>query len=151
MNDAWYYRDGELQYGPMPLAELQRLIREGRTPPTIIVSSPYTQGQWMPVAQALAGNITSTMSDRELSYVIPTAQTSGLCLAAGYLGLFSLVMCLLAPGALVLGILGLRDLKAHPQKNGTGCAITGIVIGSLGTVGMVVWLILVLVGRTRAH
>lgn len=46
-------------------------------------------------------------------------------------------------GAVVLGVIGLRQIKESPgQESGTGLAITGIVLGGLGTllgaVGMVI-------------
>jgi DNA-directed RNA polymerase subunit M/transcription elongation factor TFIIS len=50
--------------------------------------------------------------------------------------LFSFIPCLallLGPAALVLGILGLRFVKANPTAKGTGHAIAGIVMGSLTT------------------
>lgn len=59
--------------------------------------------------------------------VLPVGQ-SGLAIAAGYAGLFSLI-----PGvgllAVVLGILALRDLKAHPEKHGAYRAWIGIILG----------------------
>jgi len=58
---------------------------------------------------------------------------SPLAMAAGYAGLFS-ILCFPAPVALVLGILAIRDVKAHPKKHGMGRAIFGVVMGILGTV-----------------
>lgn len=57
---------------------------------------------------------------------------SGWAVAAGYLGLFA-VTGVLAPFAIVAGILALRDLKRNPKKRGKGRAIFGIVMGILGT------------------
>ena len=55
---------------------------------------------------------------------------SGWAIAAGYAGLLSFI-----PGvgilAILFGILGLRDIKAHPDKHGAGRAWTGIVLGIL--------------------
>ena len=55
---------------------------------------------------------------------------SGWAIAAGYAGLLSFI-----PGvgilAILFGILGLRDVKAHPDKHGAGRAWTGIVLGIL--------------------
>lgn len=55
---------------------------------------------------------------------------SGLAIAAGYAGLLSFI-----PGvglaAIVLGVLALRDIKAHPEKHGAGRAWTGIILGVL--------------------
>ena len=61
---------------------------------------------------------------------------SGLAIAAGYAGLFCLLI-VPAPIALVLGILAVRDLRAHPEKHGMGRAVFGIVAGALGTAVLV--------------
>jgi uncharacterized RDD family membrane protein YckC len=52
--------------------------------------------------------------------------------AAGYLGLCSVIL-FPAPFALIAGILGVRDLKQHPEKGGMAGAVFGIVMGCLGT------------------
>jgi uncharacterized RDD family membrane protein YckC len=62
-------------------------------------------------------------------WLLPTGR-SGWAIAAGYLGLFSL-LALPAPFALVAGILGLRDIRRNPSLGGRGRAIFGIVMGSL--------------------
>ena len=67
--------------------------------------------------------------DEGLQYVIPI-NTSGLAIAAGYVGLIS-VLCLPAPLALLLGILALRHLKKNPKLHGKGRAIFAIAMGSL--------------------
>ena len=70
--------------------------------------------------------------DEGLQYVIPI-NTSGLAIAAGYVGLIS-VLCLPAPFALLLGFLALRHLKKNPKMHGKGRAIFAIVMGGLFTV-----------------
>ena len=63
---------------------------------------------------------------------------NGLALGAYYCGVFGLIPILgiiLAPIALVLGILGLRYSRRNPKARGAGHAITGIILGSLSTVG----------------
>ena len=57
---------------------------------------------------------------------------SGWAIAAGYAGLFGLTI-ILAPIALVLGIVAMFDLKKNPKKHGWGRAIFGTLIGLLGT------------------
>ena len=55
---------------------------------------------------------------------------------AYYLGIFGLIPCvglILGPAALMLGILGLRYSKEHPEAAGGGHAIAGIVLGILTT------------------
>jgi hypothetical protein len=64
---------------------------------------------------------------------------SGWAIAAGYLGLFSLII-LPAPIALVISIVAILDIRKsraseHP-KHGMGRAIFGLIMGILGTVIM---------------
>lgn len=64
-----------------------------------------------------------------LRFVAPI-HVSGWAVAAGYLGLFSLVL-IFAPFSLWAGLMALKDLKAHPHKTGRGRAIFGIVMGAV--------------------
>jgi hypothetical protein len=57
---------------------------------------------------------------------------SGWAIAAGYAGLFA-ITGIAAPVALILGIVAVWDIKAHPGKHGMGRAIFGIVAGGLIT------------------
>jgi len=66
---------------------------------------------------------------------------SGLAIAAGYLGLFSLIF-FPAPLALLFGILAIRDIRRHPEKHGMGRAIFGVVMGALFTIPLVAGLVL---------
>ena len=69
---------------------------------------------------------------------------SGWAIAAGYLGLFSLIL-LPAPIAIVVSVMALRDIKKHQfdqhPKYGKGRAIFGMVMGVIGTVMLVLLLI----------
>jgi hypothetical protein len=78
--------------------------------------------------------------DDGLQYVIPI-NTSGLAIAAGYVGLIS-VLCLPAPIALILGILAVRQLKKNPKMHGIGRAIFAIVMGAIFSIVLVGLLIL---------
>jgi Domain of unknown function (DUF4190) len=74
---------------------------------------------------------------------------SGWAIAAGYLGLIS-VLCIPSPLALLAGILAIREIRRNPKKHGMGRAIFGIVMGGIGTVGLVLLLIgVVASGLTR--
>lgn len=61
---------------------------------------------------------------------------SGWAIAAGYLGLFGLII-LPAPLALITSILAIRDInksrKTDKPKLGMGRAIFGLIVGILGT------------------
>jgi 4-hydroxybenzoate polyprenyltransferase len=72
-------------------------------------------------------------NDDALSTLIP--YRNGQALAAYYCGVFSLIPLLgvlLGPIAIILGILGNNYAKANPEAKGTGHAITGIILGSIG-------------------
>jgi hypothetical protein len=56
-------------------------------------------------------------------------------IAAGYAGLFA-VLCFPAPIALILAVIAIRDIKRHPEKHGMGRAVFGLVMGILGTLGL---------------
>lgn len=63
--------------------------------------------------------------------ILPVGR-SGLAIAAGYAGLFSLLV-LPAPIALILGILAIFDIKRNPKKHGMGRAIFAVIMGFLGS------------------
>lgn len=65
---------------------------------------------------------------------------SGWAIASGYLGLIS-VLCVPGPLAVLTGVLAIREMKRNPKKHGMGRAIFGIVMGSLGTIGLLLVLI----------
>ncbi len=77
--------------------------------------------------------------DPVVRMLIPIGR-SGWAIAAGYAGLFSL-LCVFGPIAVALAIVAIRDIKRHPEKHGMGRAIFGLVMGILGTLGLVVGLI----------
>lgn len=79
--------------------------------------------------------------DPLMRMVLPVGR-SGLAIAAGYLGLVSLIP-FVAPVALVVGILALRDLRRHPEKHGRGRAIFGVVMGGIFTILLVAMLLLI--------
>jgi hypothetical protein len=83
--------------------------------------------------------------DPGLRMVAPV-NTSGLAIAAGYLGLIS-VLCVPAPFALLLGILALRYLKKHPKLDGKARAIFAIVMGTIFSGVMLVVGVAALVGK----
>jgi len=78
-------------------------------------------------------------SDKALGYIIPVG-TSGLSIAAGYVGLFSLLL-VPAPFAIILGILALNDLKKNPRPHGKGRAIFAIVMGVIFSILLLVLII----------
>jgi hypothetical protein len=73
---------------------------------------------------------------------MPTPR-SGLAIAAGYLGLFS-ILPFVGPFALLVGCLAWRQLDRRPELQGRWRAKFGVVAGAAGTV---LWAILWLRGR----
>lgn len=63
-------------------------------------------------------------------------KVSGLAIAAGYLGLFAAIL-VPAPLALIVGVAAVTELKRNPEKRGMGRAIFGVVMGVLGTAGLI--------------
>jgi hypothetical protein len=76
--------------------------------------------------------------DPTMRMLLPVGR-SGWAIAAGYLGLFS-VLCLPAPLALVAGILAIRDMRRNPKMHGMGRAVFGIVMGGIGTLILLFYL-----------
>jgi hypothetical protein len=70
--------------------------------------------------------------------LIPVGR-SGWAIAAGYLGLFSLVL-IPAPIAVIISIIAIRDVRRSKAtakvKHGMGRAIFGLVMGILGTLAL---------------
>jgi hypothetical protein len=77
--------------------------------------------------------------DAGMRMLLPVGR-SGWAIAAGYLGLFS-VLCLPAPLALIFGILAIREMRRDPKKHGMGRAVFGIVMGSIGTIFLLIGLV----------
>ena len=70
-----------------------------------------------------------------MRWVLPVG-TSGWAIAAGYLGLFS-IACLPGPIAILCSIMAIRDLRRNPRLSGWGRAIFGLVLGTLGTLMLI--------------
>jgi hypothetical protein len=68
-------------------------------------------------------------------------------IAAGYLGLFSLLV-FPAPLALLTGIVGIIDIRRHPHRHGMGRCIFGIVMGGFGTALLAVFVVLLAQGAS---
>jgi hypothetical protein len=120
--------------GTYPETDLVRWVGEGRINPADLF---WRAG--MPAAAPahtiapFAGTFSSPIrpADSSLRWILPVGR-SGWAIAAGYLGLLSI---LLVPGplAVVTGLLGLRDIRRHPGRLGTGRAVFGIVSGVLAS------------------
>jgi hypothetical protein len=75
-----------------------------------------------------------------MRWVLPVGQ-SVWSIASGYLGLLSLALCFFGPFAVLTGIMAIIELRKNPQMSGWGRAIVGIVLGSVGSLGLILAII----------
>jgi len=87
--------------------------------------------------------------DAGMRLLLPVGR-SGWAIAAGYLGLIS-VLLLPAPLAVLCGILAIRDIQKHPDRHGMGRAIFGLVLGGLGTILLGIMLAGLLIAGIRGR
>ncbi len=78
-------------------------------------------------------------NDDPMRFVLPV-NPSGWALISGYLGLGS-ALCIFGPFAILTAILAFNEIKKDPTKTGKGRAIFGLVMGIIGTIGLIVILI----------
>lgn len=90
----------------------------------------------MPVTQSVTAGLGQ---DAGMRLLLPVGR-SGWAIAAGYLGLFSLVI-VPAPLALIISIVAIRDIRRSSNspnpKHGMGRAIFGLIMGIAGTVVLI--------------
>jgi Protein of unknown function (DUF2510) len=86
-----------------------------------------------PLSSAYQGSVAGSgeSPSEVVHWLLPTGR-SWQSIAAGYIGLVSLVVFILGPVAVVLGILGLRA-AGRQGSHGRGRSVFGIVTGCLGT------------------
>ncbi|MFB3896810.1 MAG: zinc-ribbon domain-containing protein [bacterium] len=90
----------------------------------------------------------AAQSDDTLSSIIPYKNVSALI--AYYLGVFSLIPCLgifLGIGAVILGLIGLKYAKKHPEAKGKVHAWVGIIAGSIFAILYIILLIMLFSGK----
>lgn len=148
----WYYDSFGDEVGPVSPAEIRERVADG----TIIGSTRVRRedGDWTK-AERVPGLLGSNATARSQSEGDSTGglipYKNGPALAAYYLGIFSMVPCLLGAGvllgvpAIVCGVMGLKKRKQNPIVKGSAHAWIGIVLGSLTslvTVGVVISVII---------
>ena len=141
---AIYLSENNQQVGPFEDAEILSSLAAGRRSPEDLA---WREGMpaWVPLRTLFpnagpAGPPPLPVAprigdDAGIRMLLPVGR-SGLAIAAGYLGLFSLII-LPAPIALIVSVLAIRDIRNHRDdphpKHGMGRAIFGLVMGLLGT------------------
>ncbi|MBN2294757.1 MAG: hypothetical protein JXM70_20175 [Pirellulales bacterium] len=82
----------------------------------------------------------SDLADSAALRMLMPVGRSGWAIAAGYAGLFA-VLVFPAPIALLLGIIAIFHIKNNSKLHGMGRAIFGLIMGLLGTGLLLVFLI----------
>jgi hypothetical protein len=166
----WFYGRGGQQFGPMTEQHLRELARTGQLrgddlvwragmaswqPAANVLAGAFSAGApgaapLPPLPQAYPQPVPyaspippapgrSIGDDAGMRLLLPVGR-SGWAIAAGYLGLFS-VLLIFAPIALVISIIAIMDMRKHPERHGMGRAIFGLVMGSLFSVLLVVMIV----------
>ncbi len=105
-------------------------------------ANPYTAPTYQSQTRASLSS-----DDAMLRWILPIGH-SPFAIAAGYLGLFSLVCCPLGPIAFILAILGIIQIQKNPRLSGMGRCVVGIVLGGIGSLGLLFFIFAVIVGDT---
>ncbi|MGE0640874.1 MAG: DUF4339 domain-containing protein [Thermoanaerobaculia bacterium] len=136
----WLVMAGGRQLGPVSQDELVVWAREGRLRSEDLV---WRSGMPQWVRAGTAAELTALVPELAIAPEVPMGDDpmlrallpvgrSGWAIAAGYLGLFSILL-VPAPFALLSGVLAIRNIRRNPKLHGMGRAIFGIVAGALGS------------------
>jgi hypothetical protein len=126
---GWFYEvDGERR-GPVSLAELKRLVHTKTVAPQTKV---FAAGMAEPVAAERLAMLFPPAPDAGMRWLLPVGR-SGFAIAAGYLGLFSLIP-FIGILALVFAALAIADLRKHPEKCGWGRVVFALIFGGMFTI-----------------
>jgi hypothetical protein len=155
--------------GTLPESGLPAMLTSGQVLPEDLC---WTEGmaEWRPVREviplpvemppppqlamgtlppALPAPPTRMGDDAGIRMLLPVGR-SGWAIAAGYLGLFSL-MVLPAPLALIVSLVAIRDIRKSRDtavpKYGMGRAVFGLIMGVLGTGLVLIFLLVVILEK----
>ena len=134
----WYYEEFGDEVGPVPPGVMKQRVADGTIAATTRVRRE--DGDWT-TADRVPGlldqpRVPGLRNEGDATGgVIPYKNAPALI--AYYLGIFSLVPCVMGLGivlgipAIVCGVIGLKKRKANPIVKGSAHAWTGIILGSL--------------------
>ncbi len=161
MTQQWFIHQNGRQDGPFSPEQIKEKAQNGTVAPTDFL---WAQGQadWVqagtfpslfpdisfvpnavtanyPIGGGNARAVPNDIADMPgMEWVIPV-KTSLWAIAAGYAGLFA-ISIVLAPIALILGIIALIHIKKHPGLHGLGRAVFAVISGGLFSVPLAVML-----------
>lgn len=95
----------------------------------------------------MSQNFVAPEPNAAIRMLVPVGR-SGWAIAAGYAGLFAMIP-FIAPIAIVISLLAIRDLKKNPKLHGMGRAVFGLVMGLLGTALLVFGILAIVVSAAR--
>jgi len=128
--DGWFYEaeDGERR-GPFTVEQMKALVAAGGIRRQTRVWRPGADANALTRAGDFLAELAASPSDDHLVHLLPVRR-SGWAIAAGYLGLFSIVPLVSYVG-LAVSIYAAGHLKRHPDKLGWGRVTTGLVLSGL--------------------
>ena len=143
-------RNGQ-QFGPYTMPQAQGGVASGHLFPQDLACSAGGSA-WQPLFTLMplptAGSANDLGQNAGMRMILPVGR-SGWAIAAGYLGLFGLII-LPAPLALIVSLIAIDDIRKHRQdpspKHGLGRAVFGLIVGILGTAAL---LLIIVANYTR--
>ena len=143
-------RNGQ-QFGPYTVPQAQGGVASGHLFPQDL-ACPAGGSAWQPLFPLMplptAGLANDLGQNAGMRMILPVGR-SGWAIAAGYLGLFGLII-LPAPLALIVSLIAIADIRKHRHdpspKHGLGRAVFGLIVGILGTAAL---LLIIVANYTR--
>jgi len=148
------------EYGPVDAAQVRQWLSQGRADAQTLAQLEGT-ADWRPLgsfaefAATTPPPLTPPAStppppDNTVATIIPYRNAPALI--AYYLGIFSLIPCVgfvLGIAALILGIIGLKRVRQHPEAKGKVHAWIGIILGTLVVLAHVTCVIIIFAAASR--
>ena len=124
--DGWFYEaDGERR-GPLTVEQMKDLVKAGAIRRDTRVWRPGADAADLTRAGDFLAELSAMPTADHLVHLLPVNR-SGWAIAAGYLGLFSLLPFVCYAGVIVSAIAAWH-LRRNPKKLGWGRVITGFII-----------------------
>jgi len=150
----WYWAADNVRHGPISADDLLNGVLQGRVTTWAMVwrqgmtnwqtmaDVPELRTQLMlrgvPMARPAPAPARRLGDDPGMRMLLPVGR-SGYAIASGYLGLVSMIP-ILAPLAILFGILAIVEIRKRPDLHGMGRAVFGIAMGAICLIGFLVLL-----------
>lgn len=145
----WFYTKDGQQLGPVEFSEIERLHAAGEITGETLVWQQGT-ASWVKLGTLLGGvdggpppAVVPPLSTAPAAVAPATgAKTNVLAILSLVFGIIGLFCCILfAVAGIVCGHIAQGQLKTNPLETGKGLATAGTILGYVGIVVQVVWLI----------